>query len=265
MSGFDASWLALREPADHAARNAGLARDLAAYIGQRANPIALLDVGCGTGSTWRSLSPLLPPEATWLLLDNDPLLLAEAQRQIGATDRVRFRRHDLNDLAGLPLDEIAVVTASALFDLCSQAFCVRFVDHIAEKGCGLYAALNYDGAMRWSVTHPLDEAVVAAFNRHQRTDKGFGPALGPDATDCLARHLERHGYRVSLGASPWRMGPQDDALQRAFLDGFRQPLREIGTLSDAEIKAWLAFRLQAIDRPDRLCEVGHTDLLALPS
>ena len=264
MSGFDANWLALREPADRAARNDALVAELAARLDQRAGPAALLDIGCGTGSTWRSLSPVLPGDAAWLLLDNDPLLLAEAHRQIGAAGRVRFRRHDLNDLTGLPLDGIAVVTASALFDLCSEAFSARFVARIAGQACGLYAALNYDGAMRWSVGHPLDAAVVADFNRHQRTDKGFGPALGPDATGRLAHHLERRGYRVSLGASPWRMGRQEAALQRAFLDGFRQPLHEIGSLSGTEIEAWLAFRLAAIEAPDSLCEVGHTDLLAVP-
>ncbi len=264
MSGFDAAWLALRETADARARNRALVASLATHLADRSGPLRLLDIGCGTGSTWRALSPALPDAVRWNLLDNDPLLLAEARRRIGPDNRTHFLRHDLTDLSGLPLKDVAAVTASALFDLCSQAFCRDFVDRIAEAGCGFYAALTYDGRFVWSRPHPLDEAVVADFNRHQRTDKGFGPALGPDATACLADHLERNGYRVTLAASPWRIGPDETALQAAMLDGFRDPVREMASLSDTAVDGWLAFRREAIATPGSLCEVGHTDLLAIP-
>ncbi|MBP1849484.1 class I SAM-dependent methyltransferase [Rhizobium halophytocola] len=262
MSGFDKNWLALREPADRAARSVSQMGELATRFEGAGDKPRILDIGCGTGSTYRSLSEILPDATRWLLLDYDPLLLEEAERRIGSSDRIDFRRHDLNDLDGLPLDGVQAVTASALFDLCSQAFCARFVKRIAKAGCSLYAALNYNGVMRWSVSHPLDDVVAADFNRHQRTDKGFGPALGPDATDCLARQLRDEGYSISLGDSPWRMRPDQADLQAAFLDGLRQPLAEIGSLSSAEIDTWLAFRQQAITAEGSLCEVGHTDLLA---
>lgn len=263
MSGFDKGWLALREPADRAARDAALVTYLAAYLAQTERP-SVLDIGCGTGSTWRSLSQSFPEDTSWQLLDYDPLLLQEAERRIGAGQPVGFRQHDLNDLKSLPLDGVSVITASALFDLCSDAFCRRFVAHVAEPGCAFYAALNYDGVIHWSEPHPLDEAAVESFNRHQQTDKGFGLALGPQATCCLSDALGSHGYRVQVGHSPWRLGPDQADLQQAFLEGMRQPLMEIGLLSPEEIDAWLGHRLSEVAKGVSAVEVGHTDILALP-
>ncbi|MCF8479978.1 MAG: methyltransferase domain-containing protein [Rhodospirillum sp.] len=263
MSGFDGPWLALREPLDRAARDGALVADVARHLVRVTDP-RVLDIGCGTGSTWRSLSESLPGTVEWLLLDHDPLLLTEARRRIGGNRAVVVREHDLNDITGLPLEGVALVTASALFDLCSRSFCAALVARLAETACGLYAALTYDGVMGWSRTHPLDGAVVEAFNRHQRRDKGLGPALGPDATEGLAELLRERGFDPRIGSSPWRMDHRSAALQAAFLGGFRQPLSEIGTLSAGEIEEWLSFRLSVIDAPDSRCLVGHSDLLAFP-
>jgi SAM-dependent methyltransferase len=263
MSGFDKSWLAIREPADREARAQPLVDALSHHLQAKADSPSLLDIGCGTGSTYRTLSPLVPTETRWHLLDYDPQLLIEAEKQIGPSASVRFRHHDLNDLDGLPLEGVSVVTASALFDLCSADFCDRFVERLTGEKTGLYAALNYDGVMAWSEAHPLDGKVVENFNRHQRLDKGFGPALGPDATEHLSRLLGGRGYTVEIAKSPWQLGPEHHALQAELLNGIRQPVTEIGSISSAELEEWLAFRLAAVTRPGSSCVVGHTDLLAL--
>ena len=263
MSGFSKDWLALREPADHAARDMALVTELVEHLKHPAR-ISVLDIGSGTGSTWRGLSGELPNETSWQLLDHDPHLLEEAQRRIGPNERVRYTECDLSNFAAYPFDGISLITASALFDLCSETFCTRFVAHLADAACGFYAPLNYNGVMRWSIQHPLDDHVVDDINDHQSTDKGFGPALGPEAVDFLVRELTARDYRIRLGESPWFMLSEQAALQEAFLDGLRRPLQEIGRLSEDDIKDWLAFRHAAIWAPGSMCEVGHTDLLALP-
>ena len=264
MSGFDRHWLALREPADHAARDDGLVEALARHLDGQSNAM-VLDIGCGTGSSWRSLAPRLPAGTRWLMLDNDPSLLQEATRTIGPRQGVAFGRHDLNDMEGLPLDAVHIVTASALFDLCSERFCVALADRLVSARCGLYAALNYDGTMRWSHAHPLDERMVELFNSHQRTDKGFGEALGPEATATLARHLAERGFSIATGDSPWRMHAASADLQSAFLAGMRLPLLEISGMAADAIDEWLDFRQAAIAWPGSSCVVGHTDILALPA
>ena len=263
MSGFDAAWLGLREPADRAARAWPLVEALSRHLAAHPAP-RLLDIGCGTGSTWRSLVGHLPAHTGWRLLDHDPLLLEQARQRIGSETGVEIAAFDLNAFEALDCADFAVVSASALFDLCSASFCGRVVAHLARHRVGLYAALNYDGVMHWSVGHPLDEEVVADFNRHQTGDKGFGPALGPAATDHLRTAFERHGYAIAVAESPWLLGPEDRALQEAFLDGVMQPLAEIGRLPSGDVLAWRRFRSRVLGQPGSLCRVGHLDLLALP-
>lgn len=263
MSGFDKHWLALREPADRLARSRPLIGTLCRHLAEARQAPFLLDIGCGTGSTYRTLSPLLPAETRWLLLDYDPQLLLEAERQIPSSDWISFRQHDLNDLASLPLDGVSVVTASALFDLCSASFTDRFVERLAYQETGLYAALNYDGVMEWSISHPLDRQVVDSFNRHQGLDKGFGPALGPNATHQLSQSLSAKGYRVETGPSPWHLGSAQHELQADLLRGIHTAVAEIGAIAPSELDDWVAYRLDVVADEQCLCVVGHADLLAI--
>lgn len=263
MSGFETNWLTLREPADRDARAEPLLEMVHAHLSALPPPHVIMDIGCGTGSTYRTLSPALP-EAAWKLLDYETVLLDEAKRKIGARDNVEFHCQDLNKLDETLFDDVAIVTASALFDLCSGQFCSRFVDLLTRRKIGLYAALNYDGVIDWSVDHPLDKQVVADFNRHQQSDKGFGPALGPDASDHLSALCEASGFTVKTASSPWRLDPETTELQNEFLLGFSRPIHEIGNISDADFKGWLDFRLSHIGVKNSVCTVGHTDILALP-
>lgn len=263
MSGFDKDWLTLREPADHMARHPRLVEHLAGALAARSAD-HIMDIGCGTGSTWRSLQPRMPAGTSWTLVDYDPVLLQEAAARIGPGKDVAFQRHDLNDIQGLPLQGIGLVTASALFDLCSEEFCAAFAERLAASRCGLYAALNYDGIMEWSLSHPLDQQMVGFFNDHQRTDKGFGRALGPDATECLRHIFTTRGFAVEVEDSSWLLGPADQDLQRELLKGLRQPILEISGLQELKVDDWLRYRLDAISLPGSSCRVGHKDLLALP-
>ena len=263
MSGFDKDWLALREPVDLRARASTLVEAISGHL-ERVGQATILDIGCGTGSTWRSLTTHVPDDTRWTLLDYDPLLLAEAERRIGVTDTVSYRQFDLNEVQSLPLSDVTLVTASALFDLCSADFCTRFAQTLSRSRTGLYAALNYDGVMAWTIKHPLDGQVAADFNRHQGFDKGFGPALGPDATEHLRHCFEGLDYSISVGTSPWTMGTDDAALQTAFLEGLKKPLTEIGNLTRQDIRSWMDFRLEKIADAGSSCVVGHTDILALP-
>ena len=92
----------------------------------------ILDLGCGTGATVRALGPRLPVGTEWILVDSDPALLAEAVASAGA--RGRGLALDLNDLDALPLDGVALVTASALLDLTSATWLERLADRLVAAG-----------------------------------------------------------------------------------------------------------------------------------
>jgi SAM-dependent methyltransferase len=264
MSGFDKDWLKLREQADRDARAQPMLERLRQHLNKRPRPHSVMDIGCGTGSTYRALSHTLP-DCSWKLLDYETVLLEEAQRQIGLGESIEFHCQDLNHLDETLLEGITIVTASALFDLCSADFCDRFVERLARRQIGLYAALNYNGVMEWSKKHPLDAQITADFNLHQRSDKGFGQALGPDAAAYLSDLCKASGFSVETADSPWHLGPSSSELQKEFLAGLQRPIREIGKVEGFEFMEWLDFRVSNIDVDGSLCIVGHSDFLAIHS
>jgi SAM-dependent methyltransferase len=282
--GFSADWLALREPYDHAARDDGLAERLAHWLASGAGGPAggtgaagdigtvggVLDLGCGTGSNFRYLEPRLPSVRRWCLVDHDPSLLARIPRRAG----VRALRFDLSGpLAALPWRDAAVVTGSALLDLVSDDWLERLVSTAAAAagaaggsaaGPAFLFVLSYDGLMRWDPVLPADDLFLALFNRHQGHDKGFGPALGPHATDRLAGRLAARGYRLARASTPWRFGPADTAIQRAIAVGAVTALSEAFPEEAAPLAGWLGRRLDLMAAGRSSLVVGHEDLLALP-
>ncbi len=108
--------------------------------------ITIADLGCGTGSTLRALSPRLEGRQNWRLIDNDLGLLARASA--GASPGVSLLPTvlDLNrDLEAALDGPVDLVTASALLDLVSEDWLARLVMEIAARKVPLYAALTYDG------------------------------------------------------------------------------------------------------------------------
>jgi hypothetical protein len=253
--GFSADWLALREPADHAARDAALLSAAADAAGP--HPV-IVDLGCGTGSTIRAFDGHLAGPAQWRLVDNDPDLMIHAARAAGG--QATTHQIDLRGLDTLPLDSATLVTASALLDLCSQAWVEGLAERLARHKLPFYAVLNYDGVMQWSPADPNDALITQAFNRHQRQDKGFGPALGPDAANMIAKTFAAAGYRILQADSPWLLSAEHEALQRELVQGIAQAASEAGA-DDAT--TWGDTRKAAVRTA--VCHIGHRDILALPA
>lgn len=249
--GFSADWLALREPADHAARNPALLHAAVAAAGP--NPV-IVDVGCGTGSTVRALGPLLPEGTRWHLVDNDSALLELAGAEAG--NGVTLHCQDIQALEMLPLEGATLITASALIDIVSRQWLVEFAARVRVP---FYCALTYDGVMRWTPDDPRDVAVTAAFNSHQRGDKGFGQALGPDAVRVARDVFADLGFEVSVGESPWQLGPAQESLQQELVAGIAGAAAEAG---EDDALSWREARMAAAGSAK--CVVGHQDILALP-
>jgi len=243
---FDPAWLDMREPADHAARSQGLLRAFAEMMPKAAR---ILDLGSGTGSTMRAVSPLLPG-ASWTLTDHDPALLALAQERAPDVETVQI---DLaTDLAGLLARDADAITASALIDLVSADWLDALTAH--ADGRVIYIALSYDGREAWTPPHESDQAIFEAFQSHQRGDKGFGPALGAEAVPYLSAALSKAGYQVQTAHSPWQL--QSGALMTALVDGIACAAIEAGVASEV-VKNWAVTRRRSTG-----CRVGHLDLLA---
>jgi SAM-dependent methyltransferase len=281
MSGFSAHWLGLREPVDHASRSLSVRKALIEALknehGKHLPNLRIMDLGCGSGSNVRALAPFLGRQQQWTLVDYDEALLGVARRalidwadavleddhpflkiRVGALElSITFRLADLNtELADILREPVDLVTAAAFFDLVSASWIERFCKQLEAP---LYAVLSYDGSSEWQPAHVLDGAVLAAFNAHQCTDKGFGPSAGPQAVRVLEQSLTAKGFSVVRATSPWQIEGQHGDLMRLLHQGIAQAVRETGVVSDPDLNDWLASRETL-----KSCVIGHQDLMAWP-
>jgi hypothetical protein len=266
MTGFSADWLTLREPFDGRARNPSVLDAVAASLATYPS-VRIVDLACGTGSTLRALSPRIPSRQNWNLVDNDLGLLARATAtKISGNVAITGIPLDLNRDLEAALDGLVdLVATSALLDLVSESWLERLAVEIAARAIPFYAALSYEGTIDLTPRDPLDATVVAAVNAHQRTDKGFGPALGPAAADAAIARFKSLGYSVQHGRSDWVIGPQDHAMQNEILAGWAHAAREIDALTLSDTADWLTRRRDIVAAGRSSIRVGHVDVFAMPT
>lgn len=293
MTGFSADWLALREPADARARDEGLTALFASRARLRA-PARFVDLACGTGANLRYLAPRIGGEQRWLLVDSDTALLAKAGAESGARPaavgteaavrpaavraepgaksaslvpgcHVVTRQLDLvSDLHALDFTPDVAVTASALLDLVSEGWLTALVERCREHRCAALFALSYDGRIALTPSDPDDEWIRDLVNRHQLTDKGFGPALGPDAGRRASERFRAAGYEVHTAQSDWNLLPTEQLLQQALLEGWAGAATELAPNDTDRCRSWLARRFAHTEKRTAHVAVGHVDMLALP-
>ncbi|MFO1158803.1 MAG: class I SAM-dependent methyltransferase [Reyranellaceae bacterium] len=258
---FSADWLTQREPFDRQARNPKvLRRVIAALSGRRS--ITIVDLACGTGAMLRALGPHLPMHQSWRLFDNDLSLLA----RVPPAANVQAQPLDLvSDLEGALDGPVDLVTTSALLDLVSDIWLKRLITEVAAHRLPFYACLSYDGRIDFAPGDASDAAIIAAVNAHQRTDKGFGPALGPMAARTAVEYLETVGYVVEAGAADWVLREADLAMQEATLSGWAAAAAETGELSTGAVAEWLATRRTMLRTKRSTIRIGHVDLFAMPT
>jgi hypothetical protein len=276
VTGFSAEWLALREPADARARASalelGLITALAARGRSPGRPWTALDLASGSGSNVRHLAAKLPGPQRWRLLDADPGLLERARERCaglraadGSPVSIETQTLDLSRAAmNSAFQGATLVTASALADLVSEAWLHDLAAACASAGAVALLALDYDGRRECAPFDEGDAQALAAFHQHQRRDKGFGPALGAEATDVAAGAFAARGFSVQRAPSDWRLGPGEERLQAALLHGWAEAAIEAQPGARALHDAWLARRLAHLAAGASRLLVGHQDLLAVP-
>jgi trans-aconitate methyltransferase len=259
MAELLSEWLPLREAADAAARPPRIVEHFAEGLPDD-RPLRIVDLGSGTGSNIRYLSPRLPHPQDWLAIDRDAALLAMAplgvrtlSMELGALDNLRV------------IADRHLVTASALLDIVSEEWMRRLVTLCAENRSAVLFALSYDGRSECDPREPEDDEVRDLFNRHQRqNEKGFGRAAGPGAADFIARCLADVGYSVAVERSDWQLDPQMIALQHRLIDGWASAATEMAPGKSNVIESWRRRRLAHVGREASSIRVGHRDVAACP-
>ena len=264
MGDFTAAWLRLREPVDHAARSAVLTREVLGAI--PAGELRVLDLACGTGSNLRYIGAEVQnarPDPDWLLVDHDAALLALVQ----AVPNVRTVEHDLRSLDDYLFEGRSLVTASALLDLVSESWLRALASQCRAFGAAALFALTYDGRISFEPAEPDDALVRDLVNRHQQTDKGFGPALGPAAVATAAHLYRGAGFMVRTAPSDWVLSRTSapDELQNQLIDGWAAAAASVARDKATSIDRWRRKRLDHVATGRSLLTVGHQDLAAVPS
>ena len=267
MNQFSGDWLALREPADAAARSVALTR----LVANRLPPgrVNAVDLASGTGANVRFLAQYFPAAQEWLLVDNDERLLSQVPAQMRQADvpaRAQYetRRANLLDLraAGV-VDGRTLVTASALLDLVSEAWVATLAALCHRARAVALLVLTYNGRLTFSPSEPEDERIHRLVNRHQHTDKGFGPALGPDASSCAEEHFAHLGYDVRRAASDWILEPAQRGLQEQLITGWAEAAMAIEPGNTGHIREWESRRRAHVAAGHSRLVVGHDDVAAL--
>jgi hypothetical protein len=282
VSSFSADWLALREPVDEVSRTAALTQKLVDAMPPQ-EPLDILDVGCGTGANVRYLMDRLPSSQRWLLVDNDEELLGrvpELMTAWGATREydvhssvngvsmrgpkgtrlLEIRRTNLFTLDPAIFAGRGLVTTSALLDLVSNDWLRVFVPRCREANAAVLFALSYDGRMRCEPMESEDFTIRDLVNRHQRNDKGFGTALGPDAVRVAEEYLLKLGYKVRRESSDWRIAPTMLHLQKEIIAGWADASLAVAPAQAEMIEGWRTRRLEHVDAGRSRLIIGHTDL-----
>jgi hypothetical protein len=266
IDGFTKCWLALREPYDLRARNPDVLTAVIEAVAGCA-PISIVDLACGTGATLRALSPRLPGKQTWRLVDNNIGALDGIQTT-GTPPELQVRTMLLDLVGGLeaalegPID---IVTLSAFLDLVSPEWLEQLVRRVAARHLPVYAALTYNGRAVLRPINQHDAAVIAAVNRHQLGDKGFGPALGPNASTRATKLFAAAGYDVLRGPSDWSFGPVDREIQLEIFTAWADAAREISAIPNADLDLWLGARRDAVAAGRSRLRIGHVDFVARPA
>lgn len=269
MSGFAADWLALREPADAAARASDLVDHLA---WQEARPRTIVDWAAGTGANMRYLAPRLPGGQRWRLLDHDSALLdrvAACTSALAAADGSAVSwQTEVRDLAALDDDCFAgadLVTASALLDLVGSSWLAAWINSVCDFQVPLVVALSYDGRLAWQPAESGDADIRRAFNAHQRQQSPFGePALGWAAANTAESLLQRVGYTVRRSSSDWHLGPDQRPLLEELISGWSAAAAEQEPASTSAFAAWAERRRRQAQAGRLSAQVGHSDILGQP-
>jgi hypothetical protein len=265
---IEASWLALREPADARARDTAAQALLPPLLAQlpRRDPatdpdagLRIVDLGSGTGANLRWLAPRLPdPDRQhWMLVDHDPGLLARGP--VHATP-VRADVADLTQVLA-ELGGADLITTAALLDLLDLRQLTAIVDAVVAAEVPALFSLSVTGEASLTPSDPQDQVLAESFDAHQRRDARPGPAAGAIVADLF----RDRGWSVLAIRTAWELHSEiEPALVGAWLEGRVEAAVEHRPDLAADAAGWLDRRRDQLTAGVLTAVVGHVDVLALP-
>ncbi|MEL6926893.1 MAG: hypothetical protein AAFO94_22835, partial [Bacteroidota bacterium] len=169
---------------------------------------------------------------------------------------------ELNAL--VPLDEIAVVTAGAVFDLFSEAQFQTFGNMLLDHSCSLLATLNYTD-MEIGTSDTATQGYIALYEAHMQRPQDFGIGMGKECPRVMQAFYESSkAVDLTFGESHWQLDSEAKAMHQ-FLLGFMKESVASMIEDPAALPAFYKWieQQQATSQQGKLSmRVGHVDLFA---
>ncbi|MFK5690329.1 hypothetical protein ACI3EY_11765 [Ornithinimicrobium sp. LYQ92] len=262
-------WLALRVPADTAARDSGSAVLLDTlrqrWTDRAVRSVQVVDLGAGTGANRAYLEPRLGLPQRWTVLDHDPEHLdhpghGDAERVCAGVAELPGLLAQLRPGPG----EALLVTCAALLDVLGRDDLEVLAEAVVGSGADLLLAMSVTGEVGWEPAEADDALLAEAFDAHQQRQDRPGPLAVP----VLVRMLEERGRAVRTADTPWLLpdagAGSGEQLLRRFLDERVRDALEVRPGRRAALTRWQGHRHGQLGAGALTVRVGHTDLLSCP-
>ena len=282
---FSKSWINMRVDYDNISRSTVLV-DHINKLSQE-DDIDLIDLYCGSGNflIWSLHKNILFNNC--ILVDHDIKLLKSIKSNLRTHLRPMYsiqsntNNLDLlikrnsetlssvsikkNDCDGYRYSsgKFHVISYSAALDIMSKPSISSALKRIKKNNI-LYFSLCFNGQVRWTPTNTFDKYILTFFNNHQRSDKGFGKALGSKSIEFLKQKADKLNLSVTIKDSPWiikNISNKDKVFMKRYLLDIKKSLFHMEGIDKNILRKWYQDKKFEIDNIKIQLYVGHNDIL----
>ena len=282
---FSKSWINMRVDYDNISRSTVLVDHLNKLSPE--HDVDLIDLYCGSGNflIWSFNKNILFNNC--ILLDHDIKLLKSIKsnlrthlrpmysiqsntnnlnllikRNSKTLSSISIKKNDCDGYRYLS-EKYHVISYSAALDIMPKPSIVSALKSIKKNNI-LYFSLCFNGQVRWTPTNTFDKYILTFFNNHQRSDKGFGKALGYKSIEFIRQKSDKLNLNMTVKDSPWIIKnkfSKDKAFMKRYLLDIKKSLFHMEGIDKDILRKWYQDKKSEIDNKKIQLYVGHSDIL----
>ena len=133
-----------------------------------------------------------------------------------------------------------------------------------QSDCPLYLSLCFNGKVKWTPSNTMDKYILSFFNNHQRSDKGFGLALGSKSIKYISNKAKKADLMVTIKNSPWEiknLSEKDKIFMKRYILDTKKSLFHMEGIDRNILKLWYEQKRYEIENKKISLYVGHNDIL----